>query len=123
MPKWSVVCTKSSPSKKKIEFEDTNFVNTVTKIGKLAFETLLSRNPLLHRSQVIKDVGPDAFDYGLLIGHEDYHVVTTTLADIYVTFPHRSNQEFLGALYFVMMLNAGKSIENYLVLIAKNRYS
>ena len=33
-------------------------------------------------------------------------------ADIYVTFPHRSVQEFLGAFYFIVMLNGGETIES-----------
>ena len=35
-------------------------------------------------------------------------------ADIYVTFPDRIIQEFLGAFYFIMMLNEGQSIESLL---------
>ena len=68
----------------------------------------------MRRSRVIKDVGPDAFDYGLLIGHEDFRLIRDETADMYVTFPHRSIQEFLGALYFIMMVNGGVSIENLL---------
>ena len=100
--------------RKNIEYEDTEFVRAVTKIGKLALETLLSGNPLLRRSQVIKEAGPDAFDYGLLIGHEDFRLIRDETADICVTFPHRTIQEFLGAFYFIMMLNDGESIESLL---------
>ena len=59
-------------------------------VGKLALKTLLSGNPLLQRSVVIKEVGPDAFDYGLLIGHEDFRLIRDETANIFVTFPHRS---------------------------------
>ena len=34
--------------------------------------------------------------------------------DTFITFPHRTLQEFLGALYFILMLNAGESIGNLL---------
>ena len=65
------------------------------------------------RDDVIREIGEDAFDYGLLIGHEDPHrLIRDETADIYVTFPHRSIQEFLGALYFVWMLNQGKEIQS-----------
>ena len=75
-------------------------------VGKLALKTLLSGDPLLQRSVVIEEVGPDAFDYGLLIGHEEAHrLIKDETADIYVTFPHRSIQEFLGALYLIWILN------------------
>ena len=100
--------------RKNIEYTAVNLAKTIINIGKLALETLLSGNPLLQRSQVIKDVGPDAFDYGLLIGHEDFRLIRDETADIYVTFPHRSIQEFLGAFYFIMVLNEGQSIENLL---------
>ena len=33
---------------------------------------------------------------------------------MFVTFPHRSIQEFLGAFYFILMLSAGESIESLL---------
>ena len=100
---------------KNIKYNDNIFIRTITKLGKLALKTLLSGNPLPQRSQVIKDVGPDAFDYGLLIGHEDFRLIGDETADIYVTFPHRIIQEFLGAFYFIMMLSEGQSIESLLL--------
>ena len=57
---------------------------------------------------------PDAFDYGLLIGHEDFRLIRDETADIYVTFPHRSIQEFLGAFYFICELHRGYRIETIL---------
>ena len=61
--------------RKNIDYIHEIFIRTITKVGKFAFDTLLLGNPLLCRSQVIKDVGPDAFDYGLLIGHEDFRLI------------------------------------------------
>ena len=61
------------------------------------------------------EVGSDAFDYGLLIGHEDAHrLIGDETADIWVTFPHRTIQEFLGTLYFLLMLDEGREIEDIL---------
>ena len=98
--------------RKGLFFDRDQFKTAVTKIGKLALKTLLSGDPLLQRSEVIKEVGPDAFDYGLLIGHEDAHMLLKDeTADIFVTFPHRSIQEFLGSLYLIWMLNKGKEIQ------------
>ena len=92
-----------------LHFDIDKFETTVAKIGKLALKTLLSGDPLLQRSVVIKEVGPDAFDYGLLIGHEDAHrLPRDETADIFVTFPHPSVQEFLGALFFIWVLNRGE---------------
>ena len=78
--------------------------------------TLLSGDPLLKRSEVIAEVGEEAFDYGLLIGNEDAHrLLHNETADIFLTYPHRSLQEFLGAVYFLLMLREGKSIESFIV--------
>ena len=91
------------------------FAAAMTSIGKLALKTLLSGDPMLRRDDVIKEIGIHAFDYGLLIGHEDAHkLFHDETADIFVTFPHRSIQEFLGALYFIWMLDKGEEIESVL---------
>ena len=74
----------------------------------------MSRKSLLRRSEVIEQVGEDAFDYGLLIGQEDFRLIRDETADILVMFPHRTLQEFLGAFYFVSMLNNGATIESLL---------
>ena len=101
--------------RKEIHFENDNFIKAMAAIGKLALETLLSGNPLLRRSDVMNEVGKDAFDFGLLIGNEDAHrLIRDETADIFVTFPHRSLQEFLGAFYFVWMLAQGELLESLL---------
>ena len=100
------------------EFEVSSFIQVLRLVGKLALQTLLSDDPLLRRSSVIKEVGSEAFDYGLLIGHEDAHrLIRDETADILVTFPHRTIQEFLGVLYFVIMLDEGQQVE---ALLGKN---
>ena len=98
--------------RKGLPFNNDQFRATMTSIGKLALETLLSGDPLLKRADVIKEIGPDAFDYGLLNGHEDFRLIRNVAADIFVTFPHRSIQEFLGSLYFIWILNKGDGIES-----------
>ena len=96
-------------------YQESEFLETLRKLGQLAFETLLSGNPLLQKHEVSKSIGDDAFKYGLLIGHEDgFLLLQNATADILVTFPHRSIQEFLGAFYFTTMLNEGKSIKSLL---------
>ena len=93
--------------RKGIDYDDEAFVKLLNSLGKLALKTLLSENPLLRHSDVTKEVGSDAFDYGLLIGHEDgQRLIRDETADIFVTFPHRSILEFLGAFYFVMNFDA-----------------
>ena len=81
----------------------------------MALKTLLSGDPLLKRSDVIREIGEDAFDYGLLIGHEEAHMlIRDETADMLVAFPHRNIQEFLGALYFIWMLDKGEEIQSLL---------
>ena len=98
--------------RKGIDFEVRSLVTVLMSLGKLALQTLLSGNPLLKRSQIIRQVGTYAFDYGLLIGHEDFRLIRDVTADIFVTFPQRSLQEFLGAFYFVLNLGKGQTINN-----------
>ena len=106
--------------RKGIPFERSNFIKAILAIGKLALGTLLSGNALLRKSDVVKEVGQDVFDYGLLIGHEDAdRLIRDETADIFVTYPHRSVQEFLGAFYFVWMLNRGQELESLLGSEAK----
>ena len=89
-----------------IEFEVSKFIEMLMLIGELAFETLLSGHPMFQRKKVTTKIGVYAFDYGLLIGHEDAHkLFRDETADIFISFPHRSLQEFLGAFYFVGMMD------------------
>ena len=98
--------------RKNRSFDTKKFVDTLKRIGKIAFRALLSGNPLLKRSEVVKEVDEEVFDYGLLIGHEDaYRFIRDETADIFITFPHRSIMEFLGALYFVLMLSSNITID------------
>ena len=94
------------------EFAVSEFVKTLELLGKLALETLLSNKPLMTKEKVTRQVGSDAFDYGLLIGHEDAHsLIRDETADIMVTFPHMTIWEFLGSFYFVCRLSSGENLE------------
>ena len=95
---------------KGIEFRPFEFVRVMMLVGRFAFLTLLSGNILLLRSDVLRDVGEDAFECGFLIGHEDFRLIQDETTDIFVTFPHQSLQVLLGAFYFILMLTSGISI-------------
>ena len=82
-------------------------------MGKLAWETLLSNRRLFKRSRVERVVGKGAFAYGFLIGHED--LIGDLKADILITFPHMSIQEFFGAFFFVVLLIEGREIDSILI--------
>ena len=93
--------------RKGIEYQDSQFVEMLKSLAKLA----LNGKALLKRSDVLREVGPDAFNYGLLIGHEDFRLVRDETADIFVSFPHRTILEFLWSFCFIVLLNEGKSVD------------
>ena len=59
-------------------------------------------------------VGEFAFDNGLFAGHEDIRLLGDPTADIYVTYPHRSLEEFFGSYGFVQSLYEGQSLDDIL---------
>ena len=95
-----------------IRYDDGQLITVVSSVGKIAWETLLSGNPLFERSRVEREVGEDVFDYGFLIGNEE--LIGDVKADILITFAHRSIQEFFGAFFFVLQLIEGKDIDDLL---------
>ena len=106
--------------RKHIQFKLDDFLQVLKSVGKLALTTLKSNNPLLKRSKVLSDVGDDAFEYGFFAGHEDFRLLGDLSADIYVTYPHRSLEEFFGSFGFCQALSEGKSVEEILGLDSKS---
>ena len=96
------------------DFVSSDFVKAVRAVGKLAWQTLLSGNPMFRKGDVIMEVGPEVFEWGLLIGDEDPEGLSDDTADILVTFAHRSIHEFFGAFYFILSLSEGESFESLL---------
>ena len=96
------------------EFEKKDLFFIYKSVGKLALRTLTSDNPLLERREVLRVVWEFAFDYGLFAGHEDFRLVGAPTADLYVTYPHRSLEEFFGSIGFIDALSDGKSIDDIL---------
>ena len=90
------------------------FVKVLIGVGKIAFQTLKSGRTLLKKSDVLEAAGEEAFEYGLLIGTERYSLFPDETADISITFPYRTIQEFLGTLFFIQSLNDGVDIETLL---------
>ena len=86
------------------------FVKVLIGVGKIAFQILKSGRALLKKSDVIEAAGAEAFEYGLLIGTERYSLFPDETADISITFPYRTIQEFLGSLFFIQSLNDGVDI-------------
>ena len=96
------------------EFEKKDLFFIYKSVGKLAVRTLTSNNPLLERREVLRVVGEFAFDYGLFAGHEDFRLLGDPTADICVTYPHRSLEEFFGSIGFIDALSDGNSVDDIL---------
>ena len=100
--------------KQEKEFDGLIFKKTVVSVGRLAWQTLLSGDPMLRKGDVLRELGSEAFCWGMFIGDEDAENLTDESADVLITFVHRSIQEFFGALYFILSLSEGKSIDGLL---------
>ena len=98
--------------KRDTKFDNSHFVEAIKSVGKLAWQTLLSGDLMFRKEDVIKKVGSDVFEWGLLIGDEDPEGLSDETADILVTFAHRSIQQFFGAFYFILMLSEGESVNS-----------
>ena len=99
--------------KKGVAFQESELIQVMKSVGQLALRTLLSNDPLLQRCEVLRIAGEFALEYGFFAGHEDF---TDPAADIYVTYAHRSIEEFFGSFGFLQALDDGKSVDYILGL-------
>ena len=97
--------------KKGMPYQESDLIEVMRSVGKLALRTLLSDNPLLQRSEILRIAGDFVLDYGFLAGHRDF---TDLAADISVTYVHRSLEEFFGSFGFLQALADGKSVDDIL---------
>ena len=98
----------------KIEFDENQFLDVLKRIGIMAWKMWKSGIGWAKQSEVLRTVGKDAFDIGLLIGHKDFRLTGNVTADILITFPHSSLQIFLGSFGFLQMLNDDQSVDSLL---------
>ena len=63
---------------------------------------------------MLEIVGDFAFEYGFFAGHEDFRLCADPIADICVTYPHRSLEEFFGSFGFLQALDSGQSVDDIL---------
>ena len=114
---WRLV--KSIYSKYRVqknrEFKMEDFIEVLRRIGQLAFKTFESKQAWFQRSEIVSLIGGDAFEYGLLIGHEDFRLVGHETADVVVTFAHRSLEQFLGAFHITQRFSAGDWVSTSLL--------
>ena len=68
----------------------STFTEFVRRVGKLAWQSLLSGDPLFKKSTAETEVGEDILEYGFFIGYEG-----DSKGDIMLTFIHSSIRNFL----------------------------
>ena len=97
--------------KRGILYQESDLIKIIKSVGQLALRTLLSNNPLLQRSEVLRIAGDFVLDYGFLAGDKAFIDLT---ADMYVTYAHRSLEEFFGSFGFLQALDDGKGVDDIL---------
>ena len=80
-----------------VQFIHSNFIDVVTRVSFLAYRMFGLEQTCFQRSDIPEVAGEDIFEYGFLIGYEDYKLVGHEAADIAVGFPHDTIGEFFAA--------------------------
>ena len=96
----------------RIPFEKKKLEGLLLSLGKLAnemknFGGYYEKEALLHKA------GQEAFDSGLLIGHEDDYRLLMREADICVTFPHELIGWFFNAFFCTRVLGNCETISGF----------
>ena len=91
--------------RKGIEFDDGEFIQVLRRVEKVAWEMLDSGTNFAKQREIFREVGSDAFEYGLFAGHKDLRLAATETKDIFVVFVHQTIQEFLGAFHCICEWN------------------
>ena len=92
----------------KIPLEKKRFERLLLFLGKLAHE-MEAHVGYYEKEALIHEVGIEAFDSGLLIGHEDDYRLLALEADICVTFPH----EFFNAFFCTRIFSDCETISGF----------
>ena len=97
-----------------IEYQAMEFIRVLHKVGKIALKTLKT-GPLVKRSDIIEELGGNAFNYGLIVGDDNpFLLLHDETSDIFISFLEKGMQDFFGAFYFINMLDNGESLEELL---------
>ena len=111
-----VGCTYVTYLKRKVDEaydnDTSKFLDVVKKMGKLTWETLIERRNLRQKVDILCQTHEDVFKYGYLIGYEDDRLKCDETADIFVTFFHRTLEEFFASFHFVDRLSKGSTVEH-----------
>ena len=98
-----------------IEFDTQGFRDMIRKIGGVAFQSLQKAFYLVRKCDIIEEVGSDIFQYGILVGQEDFRLCSDPTQDFCLTFPHRSLEQFFGAYFCVEKMDLVVSIRELFV--------
>ncbi len=81
--------------------------DVLLRIGKIAFQGMLSNKVAYRMSEILSEIGTEAFAYGILIGNGEYqgNRFLDENADMFVYFAHKSIQEYLAAKYFIHQMS------------------
>ena len=92
-----------------IEYQFKEYLSVLKKLGPLALQMLLSQTYPGFKSQVIREVGKDAFDLGILVGEEGYfNLVKNNSGDMSLSFLDTAIKQFLGAYHFIQTSSNAK---------------
>ena len=98
--------------RKSLPFEEQYFLEVLHRVGTLALQCLKSGIYSFKRDEVLRVIGEDAFEYGFLSGNEDSRLLDDAEADVFITFPHRTIEEFFGAFSFVFSILDGVNVDS-----------
>ena len=94
-------------------FDNNQYGEILERLGKVAW-TMTHNEALVKENDIIRTVGEDAFETGLLVGYRDFRCSANETADMIATFIHDTIREYFGAFYFIAMLSSGENIDSLL---------
>ena len=99
-------------ARKSLSFEEQDFLEVLHRVGNLARQCLQSGIYFFKRDEVLRTIGENAFEYGFFSGHEDFRLLGDVEADVFITFPHGTIEEFFGAFSFVLSILDGVNADS-----------
>ena len=96
-----------------VQFNHSHFVDVVTRVSFLAYRMFGLEQSCFQRSDIPEVAGEDIFEYGFLIGYEDYKLLGHETADIAIGFPHDTIGEFFAAFCEMYRLSEYHWVESF----------
>ncbi len=87
--------------RKNVALDEENMKRTLSLLGKFALKMLEKGKTLFTSSEIEREVGKDAFQYGIIVGFKSRKIVEILNADIEVCFLHETIQDFLAAKFII----------------------